>query len=161
MPVEELLVRAGLLSQPCLEAALKLNERARQGRITLDQAAEALARAATRGGRLDDEDGDAAPAPKPLDAARKVVDLLLRSGLIGEDDVKIAAGVKAKHGGDSGEILVSAGQIDQVTLKAARRCQEFIDQGRLKFEQAIIALHYCQRMRSELDEALRELAIDI
>lgn len=163
--IGQMLVDAGLVNSASVESAAKLQDRVRLGRMTNQQAVEALKKAQSRGGRLEEDEEPRQPAQAPTgaprDAAKQVVDLLLQSGLITADDIKVAQGVKSKHGGDTGQILVSAGKIDQVTLDAARQCNTLLQASRLKFEKAVIALHYCQRMRSSLDEAIKELDIDL
>jgi hypothetical protein len=100
--------------------------------------------------------------PGPLDpreAARQVIMLILQSGVVTENDISTAEGVRRKHGGDVGNILVAAGKLDKVTLDAARRCQPLVREHRLNADEAFRILQHCQRNKSTVEDACRELAI--
>ena len=191
MLLGHLFVEAGIVPERCLDAALKLQEMVRDGKLNNAQAILALKKSVQLGGRLDDsviewakdpeksknpqtspqasaKQTNATPqnpaASKPgMDAAAmgRIIDLLKQAGLVAEADVETAMKVKSKHGGDIGQILVSAGKIAGKTLEAANECQEYIRFGRLRVDKAIMALHYCERMRAGLKEALDELNISL
>jgi hypothetical protein len=189
-----LFVEAGILPERCLDAALKLQELVRDGKLNNAQAILALKKASELGGHLDEsviawakdpeksKKPQAAPKPAPqggpssssssasssssssnMDAAAvgRVIDLLKQAGLVSEADIETAKKVKSKHGGDIGQILVSAGKIAGKTLEAAAECQEYMRFGRLRIDKAITALHYCERMRASLKDALDELSISL
>ena len=188
-----LFVEAGLMPERCLDAALKLQELVRIGKLDNAQAILALKRASELGGNLDDSiiewardperkkkpsqpagsfasttpaasanpgAASSRPGVDPAISAR-IVDLLKQAGLVSDADVETASKVKSKHGGDLGQILVSAGKIGGKTLEAAGECQEYIRFGRLRIDKAIMSLHYCERMRVGLKEALGELSIEL
>lgn len=97
--------------------------------------------------------------PKPSGqpgTVSNVVKLLKNSGIITDNDISEASEL-SKKGMEIGKCLVSLGRIDNNTLLAAFECQSAIELERLKPEQAIIALHYCQRTRSKFVDALDEL----
>lgn len=177
-----LFVEAGMIPQPCLDAALKCQELVRKGKLTNEQAIRALRRAAELGGVLDEDvlawarDPDAARArssarvpPPQSPTARekdntvmlKILELLKQAGLVSEADLETAKKVRSKHGGDLGQILVAAGKIGQKTLEGACQCQEYVTNGRMRIDKAIMALHYCERMRTGLKDALQELGIEV
>lgn len=103
------------------------------------------------------------PSPQSKDnvTAQRVVDLLKQSGLVNDDDLEMAKRVKTKHGGDIAQILVSAGKVGGKTVDAANEVQNLVAVGRLRIDKAIQALHYCERMRVGLKEALNELSIEL
>ncbi len=185
-----MLVEAGIVPDRCLDAALKLQELVRHGKLTNEQAVLAMKRAAELGGNLDDDiiqwakDPDAAlrraraqsntaptqrPAAAPAAApagrdnvtAQRIVELLKQAGLVNDDDLETARKVKAKHGGDLSLILVSAGKLGANTVEAAAEVQNLVAVGRLRIDKAINALHYCERMRVGLKEAMNELSIEL
>lgn len=161
----------------------------RDGKLNDGQAILALKRASELGGSLTEEviqwakdpekmkkptsgggASSAAPASKPpstskpgMDAATlaRVIDLLKQAQLVSEADVETASKVRSKHGGDIGQILVSAGKIGGKTLEAAAECSEYMRFGRLRVDKAIMALHYCERMRAGLKDAFDELSITL
>ena len=86
-----------------------------------------------------------------------MLELLNKAKLIQDQDLQTATTVRKKHGGEVWKILVAAGKLDNITYEAATTCQTLMDEDRLKVEQAIIALHFCQRSRVSFDEAIVEL----
>ena len=54
------------------------------------------------------------------------------------------------------EIVYQSGRLYGITEGMAK-CNELMEQGRLKMEQAMIGLHYCQRSRATFDDAVEEL----
>lgn len=86
-----------------------------------------------------------------------VVSLLRKGGMIGESDIIAARDFQRTHGGDLGRILVHMGKIDNKMLLSTVKSQRMIELGTLKIEQAILALHYCQRMRVDFEDAMEDL----
>lgn len=87
-----------------------------------------------------------------------VLKLLHKAGLVGESDYNKAMALQGPQAeGEAGKYLVSNNILDNKTLHAAVQVQALIERQALKTEKAIIALHYCQRSRIGLDEALDEL----
>lgn len=86
-----------------------------------------------------------------------VVSLLRKGGMIGESDIIAARDFQRTHGGDLGRILVHMGKIDNKMLLSTVKSQRMIELGQLKIEQAILALHYCQRMRVDFEDAMEDL----
>ncbi len=56
-----------------------------------------------------------------------------------------------------GDILVSAGKVNQKTIAAAHQCEYLLSEKKIKLEQAMIALNYCERSRVGLTEAIVDL----
>lgn len=178
-----LFVEAGVLPEPMIDAALKLQELVRQGKITNDEAIEALKKAADGDGRLDDEfvnmakatrgnkpsgavqTGSAPSAPydpnDPKELARRAIAIIQDAGIISEQDYKTAAGVRAKHGGDIGSILVAAGKMEKAALEAAKQVLPLVVEGRMTQDEAFQTIRHCQRTKVAFDQALQELSITL
>ena len=148
-PLGQILVEAGLISIAVLKAALNLQEVVRTGAMTKEDAVEAFIR--EHFGRAG-KHGTSEPPE-----AVKAIDLVKKTGLLQEQDFQAAVNVKLKHGGEVSKILAAAGKLDANTYEAAVKCNDLMEQGRLKMEQAIIALHYCQRSRATFDDAVEEM----
>jgi hypothetical protein len=86
-----------------------------------------------------------------------VIKLLKQAGLITDAELQKAVGLDERGRSELGNYLVSSGIIDGKTLHSAVELQGLLERGGMKVEKAIIALHYCQRSRISLDEALEEL----
>jgi len=191
-----LLVGAGIIPEPVLDAALKVQEMVRTEELTAEQAVDTLRRTYQRSAPKTDKPAPKAepkpqtkaepqaqakpqpappkpqappqpqPPPEPAVAAtgmrtdyseaKQVCEFLRQAGLVSTQDVEAASRLKKRDGGEL-ELLVSAGTIDKRTHEAALSCWRMIKDNLLKAEQGIIALHYCQRMRVSLPEALMEL----
>jgi hypothetical protein len=202
----ELIFEAGLITEPTLEAALKVQEFVREERMSPTQACEILKKHHGLGASIDNyltpedfdiESGNTKTAKKPLGTkgpslsaaktasagnnaaavktgakpsnipelpkAEKIklqlasFDLLQKAGLLKNDDLQSAHAVYKKHGGDIVQMLTAAGKMDATTYKAAEACIPLIHDNKMKVEQCIIALNYCQRSRVDFDSALDEM----
>ncbi|MBX9692188.1 MAG: hypothetical protein K2Z81_07385, partial [Cyanobacteria bacterium] len=150
-PLGQILVEAAVIRGPIVRQALKLQERIRQGEMSKDEAIDALCFEAFGVARKSDEStGESHESIKALD-------LLLKAQLVSAFDHDTASKVRDKRGGQLVQILVKAGKLDKHTADAAFKCLALIASNKLREEKAIIALHYCQRSRVGLDEALATL----
>lgn len=86
-----------------------------------------------------------------------VLKLLSFGGMIKEEDILMAREFQQHNGGDLGKILVLLGKLDNKTLMSAVQAQRLIELNQLKMDRAVTILHYCQRMRIGLEDAMREL----
>jgi hypothetical protein len=148
-PLGEILVEAGLIRISILKAALNLQEVVRTGALSKEEAVEAF---------IQEHFGKAGKQGTGESShEQNILELFIKARLIQPGDLETAISVKKKHGGEVSKILESAGKVDRITYEAAGRCQTLLEEKRLKIEQAIIALHYCQRSRVTFDDAIEEL----
>jgi hypothetical protein len=178
----KLLVDARIVSQATLDAALKIQELVEDGQVSADTAPGVLEKWHTKGSSIaqfvdmpeleSDQPDEKKRAkigqipevsklpitpPKSSAEARGAFDLLKKTGILTDEDIKAASEVRRKHGGDIIQILQSAGKLDKFTFESAIACLPLIDLGLMKMEQVVIAIQYCSRMRVEFDAALEEL----
>lgn len=163
-----LFVEAGILPEPALEAALKLQELVRHGLLTDSGAVEALKYAASHDGQLEESLEKKywaikqQPKVGPQQQSRLApIDLVKEAGIVSEQDVQAAQNVRRKHGGDVANILVSAGKILPETLKAATRCVDLVIYGRIRQDMALTILQQCQKNNCDIDTACKDLNIAI
>jgi hypothetical protein len=157
--IGQVLVMAGIITAVQLKAALYLQDVMRGGTMTMEEAVELLRREATTA-QVKSQSAEQIKAPVAEDLTAAIA-LTKQAGLVTDSDLEAANKVKAKHGGEISKILMVAGKLDDLTLDAAKNCQRFVDAGKLRVDQAIMALHYCQRMRVPFEEAADELGFDI
>jgi hypothetical protein len=157
--IGQVLVMAGIITAVQLKAALYLQDVMRSGAMTMEEAVELLKREVSTA-QVKTQSAEQIKAA-PAEDFTKAIALVQKAGLVTEADLVAAHKVKVKHGGEISKILAVAGKLDQLTLDAANTCQKFVDNGTLRVDQAIMALHYCQRMRVPFEEAADELGIDI
>ncbi|MBN9394985.1 MAG: hypothetical protein J0H83_07045 [Candidatus Melainabacteria bacterium] len=181
--IGSMLVEAGLISEPTLEAALKLQELVRDEKMSPEKAPEVLKRLHAMGGSIDQyltkgdlemvtagkkPDATPAPAPQPARAQTQsqtqggrdlkgAFDLLQKAQLLTESDITTANNVRKKHGGDLIQILEAAGKCNRKTVDAALLSLPLIREGLMRIDQVIMALNYCERMRVTFDDALDEM----
>lgn len=163
LTIGELVFNANLPPN-CADAAMRLQELVCKGAIDERVAREAIKLAAEGKGLLDDtalSNAKLRASDNPDEAARKGAEILQQAGLLTAEDVTKAGTIADKSGGNLGDALVSLGKIDKLLLESAQKCHGFIHQGSMRPDQAIIALHYCSRMRAPLEDALSDLSIDV
>ncbi|MDZ4836921.1 MAG: hypothetical protein SGJ27_24325 [Candidatus Melainabacteria bacterium] len=150
-PLGQILVEAAIIRGPIIRQALKLQESIRSGEMTKDDALDALCLEVFGVGRkIPDTTGETADTTEALELLRK-------AQLVSDFDHETASKVRDKHGGQIVSILVKAGKLDQHTADGAFKCNQLVNQKKIEQGKAIIALHYCQRSRIDLDSALKEL----
>ncbi len=151
-PLGQILIEAGLINSDALRSALKLQEETRTGAMSVDEAIGIFVRDSF--GKIRPETNAEQPE------VERAINLLRYAGMLEPQDMEAAENIRKKHGGQLLNILLSAGKIDDVTLEAAIHCQYFVNHKRMKVEQAVILLHFCQRSRISLYEAIDELGLE-
>jgi hypothetical protein len=163
LTIGELVFNANLPSA-CVDAAMRLQELVCKNAIDERTAREAIKIVADSNGLLDDNVLTAArvrAADNPEELARKAAVILQQAGFVNEQDIAKAEATSAKVGGTVGDALIASGKVDKLLLESAQKCHVFVNKGSMRSDQAIIALHYCSRMRAPLEDALTDLSIDI
>lgn len=148
----------------CVDSAMRLQEMVCKSEISEKTAVEALKIAAKRGSGVVDDTILSELRSRTnavAEAARGAVSLLRDSGIITEADLNVAESTALEQGKDIGEILISTGKTDKLMLDGATKCVALIAESKIRTDQAIIALNYCMRARSPIDQAFDELSINI
>jgi hypothetical protein len=94
-------------------------------------------------------------------APASAVELLKQAGIVTEDDIQKAQSLDKDQGAKIEKHLVAMGKIDTKTVLAAYQCMTMLTQKRLKVEQAIIALNFCQRSRVDFADAMKDLGWEL
>lgn len=157
------LAMSPLLPAACVDAALKLQEMVLKGHFGEPVAMLALKYAALNKGELTDTEITRAKSQlstNPMEAAKKAAALLQTAGMLAEKDIAEAEIRLDKHDNSLADALIATGKIDKLIFEAAQDCVPLLAADRLRPDQAIIALLYCQRSRAKLKDALEELSIN-
>lgn len=152
-PVEAILVEAGLITNSTWRTLLSVHQKMRSGHMTKEEALEELR-------KLQPPKVAVAVAPKKHDTdivPKDVLEMIKHAGIISPQEIEEAARVANEEGTDLAKRLVALGKLDNKVLLAARQCLSLIENGRLQFARAIIALVYCHRCRVSFYEAVEEL----
>ncbi len=156
-PLGQVLVKSGQVPRTLLDTALRLQEMVDNGTLGPLNSAEVLRQIYTRGISIAQAVAELGLLKQESHETIRLGELLKLAGFITEVDIQDALRLSLKNNALVGKILLIGGAIDETTLHAALRCQFLLREGFLKEEQAIIALHYCQRMHCSMDEAMVEL----
>lgn len=158
-PVGQVLLKAGHINKYQLDVALKIQELVDIGKLSPLKAADVLVLITTGGLSLEDAMAQIS-APRqaaPAHTQMTLADLLKLSGALSEDDIVEAFRRSIQNPQIFGRIMVMSGFIDEAAMDVAMKCHNFIKEGALKEDQAIIALNYCMRMHCSLDQAAHDL----
>ena len=83
------------------------------------------------------------------------------AGLLSDFDIESGRKVALKHNSSVLKILKTSGKLDEFTVEASVKLAKLVDANKFKPDQAVIALHFCQRSRVSLEDALKELGWQI
>lgn len=174
--LNNLLLESGLLNSQSLDAAIRMQDLVEENQLSARDAARVLAKYHSKGKTIEQfitvamqelADGSAgasgapqgggAPGGQAMVSVKDALDLLVRAGVLTDNDIQTANEVRKKHGGDITKILGAANKLDEKTFEAAVICVPLMREGAMKIEQISIALQYCSRMRTSFDDACTEL----
>jgi hypothetical protein len=156
-PIGQVLVRAGLITRELLDTALKMQEMVDNNTLAPISAAEVLRQVDERKISIARAVAELGLLQAPSREKIKLGELLKLAGMITDVDIQYALQLSVKNNTLLGKMLLVSGVLEENTLHAALRAQFLLREDFLKEEQAIIALHYCQRMQCTMDNALEEL----
>jgi len=154
--IGQVLVMAGIISAAQLKTALGLQDVLRSGNMAMEEAVRTLAQTLNT-----KEEIKPGASDEEAEEVKQALALLKKSGLLNEQDLDLALKKRADKGGQVSKILVASGNLDKITLDAAVACQRHLTSGKLKMEQIVPALHYCQRMRVSFEDAASELGLTV
>jgi hypothetical protein len=157
-PIGELLLKAGLINEEALDAALTIQDAASKGQMTNEEALKNFAKRSF--GSSTDHSPGAIQPPGQQGYEERAVQLLVTAKLIESQDLAAALRVQEKSGGYLLKILEAASRVDQMLSAAALQAQSLIDRKKMKEEQVIIVLYYVQRSRVSFDDALEEMGLE-
>lgn len=155
----DLLVKSHVINQSVMDAILQMQDIVRSGAISKEEACQTITSELIK---ISPAKTTTAKAPvSQQEAEERIINLLIRACLITSSDKETALNVKKKHGGQLGQILISSTKLNQSLYDAAAQAETLLQYDKLKVEQAIIALNYCERARTNLNESLRELGFNV
>ncbi|HEY9718751.1 MAG TPA: hypothetical protein V6C69_14870 [Trichormus sp.] len=157
LPIGQVLVQSGFVSQEILDAALKFQGMVANGTLNALQASEALRQVATHDISIAQAVAELGLLKSEPSDSIGLSDILKAAGVINDDDIRRAVELSWKNSALIGKMLLVTGMIDEAMLHASLRCQFLLREEFLNMEQAIVALSHCQRHRVSFDDALQEL----
>lgn len=162
VPLGQVLIDQQLVPQHALEAGLDLQKLVANGSLEVAKAAEILRLVNARGIPWEQAAMELGHTVKDTrEETNKAVEFLKLAGLITDSVISKAEEGLANYDNDLRRALMAAGPVDQQIFDAAVKCQKMIQDGLIRTPEAIIAIHYCERTRVGLEDALEELAWDV
>lgn len=157
-PVGQVLVDRGAINKSLLYAALKVQSLIAAGQIHALQGIQVMRKMHTQGISIEEAISTLSLTLPPIgEDTVPLVQLLEKSSILDQNDVRRAVEIAYNNTEIMGKILLIAGVIDDDLLEAATRCQALLRQGVLGEEQAIIALQYCRKSKLSIYDALEQV----
>jgi len=162
-PLEAVLVEAGLISNAVWRTLLQLQAAIRNQEMTKDDAVEEFKKRHPKASEAAKNKAASAERAKKvaMSPPLSAVDLLRQAGIVTEEDIEKARTMDQDKGAKLERHLISMGKLDTKTVLASYQCMTMLTQKRLKVEQAIIALNFCQRSRVDFTDAMKELGWEL
>lgn len=157
-PVGRILVEGNLIPESLLGPAVELQTMVKNKEVRPMQAAQALMLVHRKHIPLKQAIQELGIGSKTIINWKEALELLKQSGLLGEHTVRTLNELAEKGKTDPVKTMLDSGFLDELLFQAAVRCNMLLQQKRLRKDQAVIALHYCMRSRTSLDDALQDLS---
>jgi hypothetical protein len=158
IPVGQVLVEAGTISNLILIETLKLQEMVANGQLTGAQAGEVLKAASSRGVAIEEVLADRSSKEDEIQRANEVLELLRESGIVTKEDMGKSESMAGQLHLTLGEVLLTTGILDKRTLQAAVQGKSLIEDGILTSQQVTACLHYANKTGVDFADALREVS---
>lgn len=157
-PVGQVLVEHKLIHESLIRPALQLQKMVHAKELRPTQAAELLMHVHKNHTTIEQAAKELGLGSTTLDGWKEALDLLKTSGLLSDIHYRLLVSAVNTRPHDIRNALMSTGAIDELLFQAAMRCQFLMSEQKMRLEQSVIALHYCARSRTNLDEAIKELS---
>lgn len=160
-PVGRVLVESNLIPEFLVGPAIELQNMVKRKDMRPIQAAQALVLVHKKRCTVAEAIRELGVGTRKIEGWKEALDLLKQAGLLGDHTVRTLTDLADKRKDEPGKALLDSGLLDELLFQAALRCNILLQQKRLRKDQAVIALHYCLRSRTSLDDALNDLSYTI
>lgn len=160
-PVGRVLVESNLIPEYLVGPAIELQNMVKRKDMRPIQAAQALVLVHKKRCTVAEAIRELGVGTRRIEGWKEALDLLKQAGLLGEHTVRTLIELAEKRKDEPGKALLDSGLLDELLFQSALRCNILLSQKRLRKDQAVIALHYCLRSRTSLDDALNDLSYTV
>jgi hypothetical protein len=160
-PIGQVLVDSNVIPEFLIGPAIELQNMVKRKDLRPMQAAQVLMYIRQERISVADALKQLGLGTKKLEGWKEALELLRMAGLLGEVTAKTLMELAEKRKGEEAKALLDSGLLDELIFQAAVRCNGLLQQKRLRKDQAVIALHYCMRSRTGLDDALSDLSYTV
>jgi hypothetical protein len=160
-PIGQVLVDSNVIPPGLVGPAIELQNMVKRKDLRSTQAAQALMFVHKERVSVPEALRQLGLGTKKIEGWKEALELLRMSGLLGQHTVKTLTELAERRKGEEAKALLDSGLLDELLFQAAVRCNALLQAGKLRKDQAVIALHYCMRSRSGLDDALTNLSYQV
>lgn len=160
-PVGQVLVDSQLIPNYLVQPAIELQAMVKRKDLRPTQAAQALMYVSKQLCSLTEALRQLGLDTKHIEGWKEALQLLRMAGLIGDTSLRTLSDLAERRKGEEAKALLDSGLLDELLFQSAVRCNALLQAKKLRKDQAVIALHYCLRSRTGLDDALSDLSYNV
>lgn len=160
-PIGQVLVDSNLIPSSLVGPAIELQNMVKRKDLRPTQAAQALMFIHKERVSVPEALRQLGLGTKRIEGWKDALELLRMAGLLGQHTVKTLTELAERRKGEEAKALLDSGLLDELLFQAAVRCNALLQAKKLRKDQAVIALHYCMRSRTGLDDALSDLSYQV
>jgi hypothetical protein len=160
LPVGQVLLRQGRISQSVLDDALKIQQLVNMKTVTSHQGTELLRTAHARGVSVEAIMAEWQAKQREIERAFKSTALLEKAGILTAGEVGRAQAKTVQHRMVVLDLLRTSGRLPAQLLDAAMRADSLVDNQVIDSEQAVAVLIYCQKHNVDFHHALQNTPWD-
>ncbi|MCW5824620.1 MAG: hypothetical protein KIT34_17610 [Cyanobacteria bacterium TGS_CYA1] len=161
IPVGRVLIMAGFITEPNLQAAVQAQSMVKDSLIDLDTVLKGLTLANQKGISLDDALSQTGWKEQAGGLTNKLGELLIDAGLLTKENLDSGLAQSKLAGLPLGRVLVTYGIITEQILAAALNAQILIRDSKISREQALAGLKACRERQISLEDSLKESGLNI
>lgn len=161
IPVGRVLIMAGFITEPNLQAAVQAQSMVKDSLIDLETVLKALSLANQKGISLDEALAETGWKEQAGGLTNKLGELLIDSGLLTKDHLDSGLAQAKLAGLPLGRVLVTYGIITEQLLSAALNAQILIRDSKISRDQALQGLKACRERQISLEDSLKESGLNI
>lgn len=158
--IGEILVKSGLISQELLQDALDMQALVIKEVITKDEAAFVLRNSVQDKQPVKEVLKSRKTLQDDAETAGQAIDLLIKAKLVDVMSVPQAMAKQKRFEMDALKSLIASDVVSAMVCRAAIETASRVSKGDLTHQQAVSAIHHCDRTRVEIEQALLELGME-
>lgn len=161
IPVGRVLIMAGFITEPHLQAAVQAQSMVKDSLIDLDTALKGLSLANQKGITLDEALSQSGWKEQAGGLTNKLGELLIDAGLLTKENLDSGLAQSKLAGLPLGRVLVTYGIITEQILAASLNAQILVRDSKISREQALLGLKACRERQISLEDSLKESGLNI
>ncbi len=161
IPVGRVLIMAGFITEPHLQAAVQAQSMVKDSLIDLETVLKGLSLANQKGITLDEALSQSGWQEQAGGLTNKLGELLIDASLLTKENLDSGLAQSKLAGLPLGRVLVTYGIITEQILAAALNAQILVRDSKISREQALLGLKACRERQISLEDSLKESGLNI